>query len=140
MMFGDQRHFNELLANSLEGIASNILSDRLKRLVRLGMVTRRQDPTHKQKAIYSLTEMSIELVPVFAQLGAWGRRHLPVSDDLAIRAQVLDEGGPELWERFMDELRVRHLDAPTSTLHGPSATEQLRDAYEEAVARGRIAG
>ncbi|HWD61211.1 MAG TPA: helix-turn-helix domain-containing protein [Humibacter sp.] len=135
LMFGDRRHFNELLAGSEEGIASNILSDRLKRLVRLGMVTKRQDPTHKQKSIYSLTEISIELVPVLALLGAWGRRHLPVTEELGIRAQVLEEGGSELWERFMNELRVRHLGAPESTLHGPSATDQMRTAYEEVVAR-----
>ena len=138
MMFGDRRHFNELLTRSEEGIASNILSDRLKRLVRLGLVTKAPDPTHKQKAIYSLTEISIELVPVFAQLGAWGRRHLPVSDELGIRAQVLEEGGPQMWDRFMDELRVRHLGAPPSILTGPSAMEELQSAYEAVVARSAL--
>jgi DNA-binding HxlR family transcriptional regulator len=138
MMFGDRRHFNELLAHSEEGIASNILSDRLKRLVRLGLVTKAQDPTHKQKAIYSLTEISIELVPVFAQLGAWGRRHLPVSDELGIRAQVLEEGGPEMWDRFMDELRVRQHGAPTTIQVGPSAMEELQSAYEAVVARSAV--
>ena len=133
VIFGDRRHFNELLTQSEEGIASNILSDRLKRLVRLGLLTKAPDPTHKQKAIYSLTEISIELIPVLAQLGAWGRRHLPVSDELAIRAQVLEEGGPELWDRFMDELRAHHLGAAEPA--GPSATTQLCAAYDEAVAR-----
>jgi DNA-binding HxlR family transcriptional regulator len=76
MMFGNRRHFRELLSQSEEGIASNILSARLKRLLDLGMITKADDPTHKQKAIYSLTEKAIELVPVFAMLGAWGRRHL----------------------------------------------------------------
>ena len=33
MMFGNRRHFNELLAGSDEGIASNVLADRLQRLV-----------------------------------------------------------------------------------------------------------
>ena len=33
VMFGNRRHFRELLAGSEEGIASNILADRLKRLV-----------------------------------------------------------------------------------------------------------
>ncbi len=37
-----------------------------------GMLTRHDDPSHKQKAIYSLTEMSIALVPVLAQLGRLG--------------------------------------------------------------------
>jgi DNA-binding HxlR family transcriptional regulator len=38
------------------------------------MVTKAADPTHKQKATYSLTEKTIALVPVFAHLGAWGSR------------------------------------------------------------------
>jgi DNA-binding HxlR family transcriptional regulator len=45
---------------------------RLKHLLDLGMITKADDPTHKQKAIYSLTEKAIELVPVFAMLGALG--------------------------------------------------------------------
>ena len=93
LMFGNRRHFRELLSQSEEGIASNILSARLKHLLDLGMITKADDPTHKQKAIYSLTEKAIELVPVFAMLGTWGRRHLPVSRELSIRAQLLEEGG-----------------------------------------------
>jgi hypothetical protein len=39
-MFGNRRYFRELLAGSEEGIASNILADRLKRLVNAGLLTR----------------------------------------------------------------------------------------------------
>ncbi|MGH6681116.1 MAG: winged helix-turn-helix transcriptional regulator, partial [Bradyrhizobium sp.] len=56
MMFGGRRHFRELLIQSEEGISSNILADRLKMLLDEGMITKTDDPTHKQKAIYSLTE------------------------------------------------------------------------------------
>src|SRR5215510_14060449 len=73
IMFGNRRHYRELLNQSLEGIASNVLADRLKRLVEAGLLTKRDDPTHRQKAIYSLTERAIELVPLMAQMGAWGR-------------------------------------------------------------------
>jgi len=135
MMFGNRRHFRELLTQSEEGIASNILADRLKRLVEEGMITRADDPTHKQKAIYSLTEKAIELVPVFAQIGAWGRRHLPVSEELSIRAEVLEAGGPAMWKAFMEELRHVHLGAPRP--RRPSVANRLRAAYEEVVARRR---
>ena len=70
MMFGNRRHFRELLSRSEEGIASNILADRLKRLVAEGIITRSGDPSHRQKAIYSLTEKGIELLPVFVRIGA----------------------------------------------------------------------
>lgn len=114
MMFGNRRHFRELLNQSEEGIASNMLADRLKRLSDHGMITRADDPSYKQKGIYSLTEKAIELVPVLAMIGAWGRRRLKVSRELSIRAQLLEEGGPALWADFMDELRVLHLGAAPS--------------------------
>ena len=56
-MFGNRRHFRELLTRSEERIASNILADRLTRLEKAGLVSRRDDPSHKQKVIYSLTEV-----------------------------------------------------------------------------------
>ena len=70
IMFGNRRHFRELLTHSEEGIASNILAARLKRLLSLGFISKRDDPSHSQKAIYSLTEPAIQLVPVFAMIGA----------------------------------------------------------------------
>src|SRR6478672_6383060 len=94
IMFGNRRHFRELLTRSQEGIASNILADRLKRLLEAGLLTKRDDPSHRQKAIYSLAEPAIQLVPLLAQMGAWGRRHTPASEELSIRAQLLEEGGP----------------------------------------------
>ncbi|TDD54407.1 winged helix-turn-helix transcriptional regulator [Saccharopolyspora elongata] len=134
MMFGNRRHFRELLNNSEEGIASNILASRLQRLVENGLVSKAADPSHKQKVIYSLTETAIQLVPVMAHLGAWGRRHLPVTRELAIRAELLERGGPELWDEFMDELREQHLGIPR-----PAGTEsvfaRLRAAYEAELAR-----
>ena len=129
MIFGQKRHFRELLNQSIEGISSNILADRLKMLVDNGMLTKSDDPSHKQKAIYSLTEMSISLVPVLAQLGAWGRRYLPASRELSIRAQLLEDGGAEMWEQFMDELRAEHL-GKRAKHKGPSVAHKLQTAYE----------
>ena len=134
LMFGNRRHFRELLTQSEEGIASNILADRLKRLEKSGLISRRGDPSHKQKAIYSLTEAAIELVPLLAEMGAWGRRHTPVSEELSIRAQILEEGGPKLWARFMDELRHLHLGRRAPKV---SVFAQLQAAYEKAAARAR---
>src|SRR4051812_32634087 len=134
MMFGNRRHFGELLAKSDEGIASNILADRLRRLTDQGLVSRSPDPSHKQKVIYNLTEPAIELVPVIAQLGAWGRRHLPTSPELAIRAQLLEEGGPPLWEEFKDELREQHLNIPRPE-GSISVFDRLQVAYERELAK-----
>ena len=134
VMFGNRRHYGELLRLSEEGIASNILANRLSRLVRAGLLSRTGDPTHKQKAIYSLTEASIQLVPLLAHMGAWGRRHTQVSEELAIRAQILEEGGERMWTAFMAELRSIHLGAPPPRR---SVFAELQAAFEGA-ARPRI--
>jgi len=131
VMFGNRRHFRVLLNESEEGIASNILADRLKRLVAAELLSKAGDPSHKQKTIYSLTEKAIQLVPLLAHMGAWGRRHLPATRELSVRAQLLEEGGPALWNDFMDELRAVHLGAPMPP--GPRVTDRLRAAYAAAV-------
>jgi DNA-binding HxlR family transcriptional regulator len=112
IIFGNRRHFRELLTKSEEGIASNILADRLRTLVEQGIITRGDDATHKQKALYSLTEQGIALVPILAQMGAWGRRYLPVSKELALRAELLEKGGPRMWTAMMSKLRELHLSKP----------------------------
>jgi DNA-binding HxlR family transcriptional regulator len=126
LMFGNRRRYRELLTQSEEGIATNILADRLKRLVEAGLLSRAQDPNHKQGGIYSLTEPAIRLVPMIVQMGAWGRRHTLASPDLSIRAQLLEEGGPALWDAFMTELRHLHLGAPKPKR---SVVAELTEAY-----------
>jgi DNA-binding HxlR family transcriptional regulator len=130
IVFGDLRYFRELQANSLEGIASNILADRLKRLVKAGLLTR-EDTRPGQRARYSLTEPAIQLIPVFAQLGSWGLRHRPRSSALNARAELLEQGGPALWHEFMDELRHSHLGSDISP-QSPSVRERLNAAYRAA--------
>jgi DNA-binding HxlR family transcriptional regulator len=138
MMFGNRRHFRELQAHSMEGIASNILADRLKRLTEAGLISRADDPSHKQKAIYSLTEKAIQLVPLVVQMGAWGRRHLPVEPELAVRAELLEDGGPAMWDAFMDELRAEHLGTALPSGH-ESVAKCLQQAFEDA-SRSRAIG
>ncbi|MEV0387331.1 helix-turn-helix domain-containing protein [Nonomuraea sp. NPDC050643] len=128
IVFGGARHFRELLGGP-ERISSNILADRLATLVEHGLLTRSGDPSHKQKVTYSLTEPAIELVPVLAQLSAWGVRHLPATREYAARAEVLTAGGPRLWETFMDELRETHLGPGARrrpTPDGPAVAALLR--------------
>ncbi|SEU10788.1 winged helix-turn-helix transcriptional regulator [Stigmatella erecta] len=130
VMFGNRRHYRELLNQSEEGIASNILAARLKHLLEAGLLSKRDDPRHRQKAIYSLTEPAIQLVPLLAHMGAWGVRHTPVTEELAIRAQLLEQGGPALWEAFMEELRAVHLGAPAPSR---SVLAELQAAFEQTV-------
>jgi hypothetical protein len=81
-------------------------------------------------------------LPVLAQMSAWGLKHLPVTEELGIRAQLLDEGGPKLWAEFMDELRETHVGVPQRRRRKPGASvsEQLQAAYAAVMAKRRRAG
>lgn len=114
----------------------NACTLQLKRLTEQGIISRAGDPTHKQKGIYSLTEQGIALLPVLAQMSVWGRKYLPVTEELSIRAQLLEQGGPKLWADFMEELRETHLGVPARRRKGmATVAERLRAAYETVVAR-----
>lgn len=130
VMFGSRRTFGALLSESEEGISSSVLADRLERLVEEGLLTRSEDPDHAQRVIYSLTERAIQLVPIFVQIGAWGRRHLEgLTPELTIRAALLEEGGSSLWTAFMDELRGIHL-GNARDAGGGGVLAQLDAAFE----------
>ena len=134
IMFGNRRYFRELLSGSEEGIASNILSSRLKQLTAAGLLTR-ADAQRGQRAKYSLTEPGIQVLPIMVALGNWGLAHREGTRRLRVRAELLRDGGPELVAAMMDELRELHLGTPRPDPDAPRPSEQLQAAYD-AVMRG----
>jgi DNA-binding HxlR family transcriptional regulator len=64
------RHFEEFQAGL--GIARNILSDRLAKMVAGGILERTPDPSDKRKVNYSLTSKGEGLLPVVLALRQWG--------------------------------------------------------------------
>ncbi|WP_298132743.1 helix-turn-helix domain-containing protein [Micropruina sp.] len=135
IMFGDRRYFRELLTGSEEGIASNILSSRLKQLTAAGLLTR-AEAGRGQRARYSLTEAGIQVLPVMVALGNWGLAHREGTRRLRVRAELMRDAGPAFIERMMDELREHHLGIPMPDGAEPRPSEQLRLAYEQAMAGG----
>ncbi|MCU1418371.1 MAG: HxlR family transcriptional regulator, partial [Schumannella sp.] len=89
---------------------SNILADRLVRLLDAGILAR-GTAARGQRARYSLTEAGIQTLPVLTALGAWGTRwrHGDTEADSEL---------PSL-EDLMDQLRVRHLGEPPVTATTP---------------------
>ena len=68
--FNGLQHFEEFQAGL--GIARNILSDRLSKLVAGGILGRLPDPADKRRVVYSLTAKGEELLPVVLALRQWG--------------------------------------------------------------------
>ena len=70
--FNGLQHFEEFQAGL--GIARNILSDRLSKLVAGGILERRADPDDGRRVIYSLSPKGEDLLPVVLALRQWGEK------------------------------------------------------------------
>jgi DNA-binding HxlR family transcriptional regulator len=76
MLIRNKRHYREFLASS-EGIATNILADRLKSMLEQGLVTKAEDPDNGAQGIYSPTAKGEALRPVLQAMAEWALRHGP---------------------------------------------------------------
>jgi len=81
-----------------EGVATNILADRLRKLKKAGIISSEREPADGRRRNYRLTEKGIDLAPVLLELLIWGARHeqtgapCEVIEQLAAnREQVLAE-------------------------------------------------
>jgi DNA-binding HxlR family transcriptional regulator len=93
LMFRGRTTFKEFLAGG-EGIATNILTDRLQRLEACGLISRRPHPADARKTIYQLTEKGIDLAPLLVEMVLYGARHAKTDAPPAIlRAMREDREG-----------------------------------------------
>lgn len=77
LVFFNKRYYNEFLG-SAEGIATNLLADRLAMLEKEKIIKKEKDSLHKQRFIYSLTEKGIDLVPILLSIGLWSEKHATI--------------------------------------------------------------
>jgi len=105
LAFAGKRRFREFL-KSEEAISSNVLADRLNLLVGNGILTKSGDPTHAQKAVYSLTEKGLGLLPVLVAMSAWSQRYYP--ETRRPEAVQVVAGGGSFLKRLERKLRSEH--------------------------------
>jgi len=74
MMLRGFRRYKEFM-ECYEGIATNILADRLRKLVANGIITAEQDPDDGRKLNYGLTAKGIDLAPVLTEMVLWAGKH-----------------------------------------------------------------
>jgi DNA-binding HxlR family transcriptional regulator len=100
MMLRGSRTFKEFLQGH-EGIATNILADRLRRLVAYGIITAERDPSDGRKLIYLLTAKGIDLAPVLTEMVLWAARHEKTENQALVRTLQKDR------ENFLAAIRKR---------------------------------
>lgn len=71
----DKHEFKEFLL-SPEGIATNVLTDRLKRLLSAEIIAEIPHPENRSRKLYYLTEKGKDLFPILAEMARWGSKHL----------------------------------------------------------------
>jgi DNA-binding HxlR family transcriptional regulator len=73
-----KRHFREMMESD-EGIASNILAARLKKLEGWGLIARALDPANRRQVVYAPTAKAKELIPVLVEIAIWSAKHDPAT-------------------------------------------------------------
>ena len=74
LMFKCRNTFAEFMKGG-ERIATNILSDRLRRLEEAGIIIRKDHPSDGRKQVYELTAKGLDLAPVLVEMIVWGDRY-----------------------------------------------------------------
>jgi len=108
MMLRGFRSFKEFLT-SYEGIATNILADRLKRLIAHGIVTTQEDPSDGRKLIYILTPKGLDLAPVLTEMVLWAAKHEETENQALVREMQKGK------EQFVETVRRRYLQKTRSS-------------------------
>lgn len=78
IIFAGKKTFGEFLASD-EGIARNILTNRLQQLTDRGILVKKPHPSDKRKDLYVLTDKGQDLIPILLDLSAWGAKHEPIT-------------------------------------------------------------
>lgn len=100
MMLRGSRTFKEF-ADSYERIATNILTDRLRKLEAYGIIASHQDPEDGRKLIYTLTAKGIDLAPVLTEMVLWAARHEDTGNAAFVQLMRADK------QKFLADIRRR---------------------------------
>ena len=74
LMFHGKKTYGEFLESG-EGIATNVLADRLKRLETEGIIEKSRDPENKRRVLYNLTDKGFDLAPLLVEMVLWSARY-----------------------------------------------------------------
>jgi DNA-binding HxlR family transcriptional regulator len=100
MMLRGFRTYKEFM-ECYEGIATNILADRLRKLVGYGIIRSEADPSDGRKVSYRLTKKGIDLAPVLTEMVLWAAAHEDTGNQELVKLMRADK------EKFLAGVRQR---------------------------------
>jgi DNA-binding HxlR family transcriptional regulator len=103
MMLRGFRNYKEFM-DCYEGIATNILADRLRKLIANGIIAAEPDPADGRRLVYFLTKKGIDLAPVLTEMVLWAARYENTGNQELIRQMRTDKdkviaGVRERWKK-----------------------------------------
>lgn len=108
-LFLGRNTFSEFLKSAPEGIASNILNDRLKRLREYGILDYRKNPADKKIKEYFLTNMGIDLFPIIYEMHRWSVAHIDF-EKLPGTLNWIESAKGKSTEEVISEKKATYLD------------------------------
>jgi len=106
LMFKGRRHFGNFLEDDGESISTNILTDRLNRLLDIGIVDKTRDVNDGKKFVYTLTQKGRDLLPLMVEMLKWAQKY----DDNTFLSQEFVDGlnkSPKQYQRqVLKELKA----------------------------------
>ena len=124
LMVRGYRTFKEF-QRSGEGIATNILADRLQRLQAAGIITAETEAADARRINYRLTEKGIDLAPVLLELLLWGARHEQTGAPCELIERIVSER-----DLFLAEVRRRWRERDSTPLMPAFQSQKTRGAEE----------
>jgi DNA-binding HxlR family transcriptional regulator len=100
MMLRGFRTYTEFM-ECYEGIATNILADRLRKLIAYGIIAAAPDPVDGRRLIYSLTAKGIDLAPVLTEMVLWAASHERSGNPALVALMRADKA------KFLEGIRQR---------------------------------
>ena len=76
LIFFSKTHYGDFLRSG-EGIATNILADRLSRLKKVGIIQKIPNIKDKRKDVYQLTTKGVDLLPMLLEIIIWSAKYDP---------------------------------------------------------------
>ena len=98
-VYNGPRTFNDFL-NAGEGVATNVLADRLQRLEAFDILSKHRDARDRRRFVYRLTAKGIDLAPVLVELALWSARHEKTAAPAATLRKMRENR-----ERYVEGLR-----------------------------------
>jgi DNA-binding HxlR family transcriptional regulator len=101
LMFKGKRHYNEFLEAG-EKVSTSVLGDRLKRLEKMGIISKGRDSVKKSRIRYNLTQKGIDLLPILLEMIIWGGLH----DDLTESPESFMKEATHHREQLLQNIRT----------------------------------